>query len=258
VLTNVKTRGTWGEIQLGNLLEQILTPDQYAKNQVTKKGGSEPVEFAIMLPGQDDDDGVVWLPIDAKFPQEDYLRLYEAQEQADLAAVEKAAKDLELRVKAMAKNIRDKYLDPPHTTDFGLMYLPTEGLYAEVIRRPGLVETLQREYRINVASPTTLAALLNSLQMGFQTLAITKRASEVWKVLGAVKSEFGKFGGILDRVHKQLQTASNTIESASTKSRTIQKKLRTVEQLPTDEASRILMLKTEAETESETEGDEDR
>ena len=245
VLSNVKTRGTWGEVQLGNLLEQVLTPDQYATNQVTKMGGTEPVEYALRLPGRDDGGGEVWLPIDAKFPQEDYLRLVEAQEKGDVLAADEASKQLEARIRGMAKNIKDKYLDPPHTTDFGIMYLPTEGLYAEVIRRPGLLDALQREHRVNVTCPTTLAALLNSLQMGFRTLAITKQASEVWKVLGAVKTEFGKFGDTLDKVHKQLETASNTIDTAARKSRTIQRKLKTVEALPVEEAQGMLLLSAE-------------
>ena len=184
VLTNVKTRGTWGEMQLGNLLEDILTPDQYARNVATKPNGRETVEFALKLPGRDEQDGkVVWLPIDAKFPKEDYERLVEASERGDAAAVEQAAKELEARVRSQARDIRDKYVAPPHTTDFGLLYLPTEGLYAEVLRRPGLADSVQREQRVVIVGPTTLAALLNSLQMGFRTLAIQQRSSEVWKVL---------------------------------------------------------------------------
>lgn len=250
VLTNIKMRGTWGEVQLGNLLEQVMTPDQYATNQITKKGSLEPVEFAIKLPGKDDD-GLkeVWLPIDAKFPQEDYLRLIEAQESGDLQAARDASKGLEATVKNMARDIRDKYLDPPNTTDFGIMYLPTEGLYAEVIRRPGLIEVLLREYRVNITCPTTLAALLNCLQMGFRTLAITKRGSEVWRVLGAIKTEFGKFSVILDKVQKQLATASNSIEMAASKTRNINSKLRKVESLPIDQASEMLMLETGIESE---------
>ncbi len=241
VLTNVKTRGTWGEVQLGNLLEQILTKDQYAQNVATKKGSSERVEFAIKLPGRDEtDSNEVWLPIDAKFPQADYDRLVEAQEQANASLVEEVAKQLESRIKANAKDIKEKYLDPPNTTDFGIMYLPTEGLYAEVIRRPGLIDTLQRENRVNIAGPTTLAALLNSLQMGFRTLAVEKRSSEVWALLGAVKTEFGKFGTILERTHKQLQTASNTIEDAAKKTRTIERKLKNVQELPSQEAVTLI------------------
>lgn len=229
VLTNIKTRGTWGEIQLGNLLEQILAPEQYLTNAVTKKGSNERVEYAVKLP-----EGVL-LPMDAKFPQEDYQKLLEAQEQADSALVEEYGKQLEARIKAEAKDIRDKYLDPPFTTDFGIMFLPIEGLYAEVLRRPGLVDILQREYRVNVTGPTSLAALLNSLQMGFRTLAIQKRSSEVWSLLGAVKSEFGKFGDILEKTHKKLQEASNTIVDAAQKSRGIERKLRNVQEIPVTE-----------------------
>jgi DNA recombination protein RmuC len=241
VLTNIKTRGTFGEIQLGNLLEQILTPEQYEGNVITKKGSNDRVEFAIKLPGRNEvKDQTLWLPIDAKFPQEDYLRLLEAQEQGNPAQVEEASKRLERIIKEMAKNIRDKYLDPPQTTDFGIMFLPTEGLYAEVLRRTGLFELLQREYKVSVTGPTTLAALLNSLQMGFRTLAIEKRSSEVWAVLGAVKTEFSNFGTILDKTQKKLQEASNTIENAARRSRVIEKKLKTVQEIPTGEAQKLL------------------
>jgi DNA recombination protein RmuC len=233
VLTNVKTRGTFGEIQLGALLEQLLAAEQYAVNVATRPGSSERVEFAIKLPGRDPlDGGEVWLPLDAKFPQEDYLRLVEAQEQGDLDAVQEAGKQLERQVKLMATAIRDKYLEPPHTTDFGLMFLPTEGLYAEVLRRPGLSEQLQREFRVVVTGPTTLAALLNSLQLGFRTLAIEKRSSEVWKLLGAVKTEFGKFGDILEKTKKKLDEASNSIDAAAVRTRAIERKLRGVQELP--------------------------
>ena len=232
VLTNVKTRGTWGEIQLGNLLEQILTLEQYAQNVVTKKGSNERVEFAIKLPGRDKNDSVVWLPIDAKFPLEDYQKLVEAQEQANLGLIEEFGKLLETRIKSEAKDIREKYIDPPHTTDFGILFLPVEGLYAEVLRRPGLCDLLQREYRVTITGPTTLAALLNSLQMGFRTLAIEKRSSEVWVVLGAIKTEFAKFGELLDKTHKKLEEASNIIDDATKKSRTIEKKLNKVQELP--------------------------
>ena len=241
VLTNVKTRGTWGEVQLGNLLEQVLTGEQYGANVETKPGSGKRVEYAIRLPGRDGGSGeVVWLPIDAKFPQEDYQRLVEAQDRADPVGAEVAGRQLELRIKAEAREIHDKYLSPPATTDFGIMFLPSEGLYAEVLRRPGLADGLQRECRVVLAGPTTLAALLNSLQMGFRTLAIEKRSSEVWKLLGAVKAEFGKFGDVLERVHKQLESASNTIDTASRKSRTIARKLRQVEQLPAGEAQALL------------------
>lgn len=240
VLTNVKTRGTWGEIQLGNLLEQILTKDQYAQNVVTKKGSSERVEFALKLPGGGEKEREVWLPIDAKFPQEDYQRLLEAREEADVSLANEAGKMLETRIKGEAKNIKEKYLNPPDTTDFGIMFLPTESLYAEVLRRPGLCEEMQRVYRVVVAGPTTLAALLNSLQMGFRTLAIEKRSSEVWALLGAVKTEFSKFGDILDKTQKKLKEASNTIEDAARKSRFIERKLKKVEELPAAEAKDLL------------------
>lgn len=238
VLTNVKTRGTFGEIQLGSLLEQLLTRDQYETNVATKKGSNARVEFAIKLPGRDNQG--VWLPIDAKFPQEDYLRLVEAQEQGNASLAEEASRQLERAVKEMAKLIRDKYLDPPATTDFSIMFLPTEGLYAEVLRRPGLFESLQREFKVIITGPTTLAALLNSLQMGFKTLAIEKRSSEVWSLLGAVKTEFANFGTILDKTRKKLQEASNTIDSAATRTRVIEKKLRTVQELPAADAARLL------------------
>ena len=240
VLTNVKTRGTWGEVQLGSLLDQILTEEQYAKNVATKKGSSERVEFAIKLPGRDKGIDEVWLPIDAKFPQEDYQRLIEAQENADPAAAEDSAKQIAVRIQKEAKEIRTKYIDPPNTTDFGIMFLPVEGLYAEVLRRPGLCDTLQREFRVIVTGPTTLAALLNSLQMGFRTLAIEKRTSEVWSLLGAVKTEFGKFGDILDKTHKKLSEASNTIEDAARKTRTIERKLRDVQELPSGDKVNVI------------------
>ena len=243
VLTNVKTRGTWGEVQLGTLLEQILTPEQYHTNVACKQGCGERVEFAIRLPGQDGNkDDAVWLPIDAKFPVEDYQRMLEAQDRRDQAAVESALKALEVRVKASAKDIQAKYLDPPRTTDFGIMFLPTEGLYAEVLRRPGLAEGIQRDCRVVIAGPTTLAALLNSLQMGFRTLAVEQRSSEVWQLLGAVKTQFGQFGGLLEKVHTKLDQASKTIEDAARKSRTIEGKLRTVQELPQAQAEGLVAL----------------
>jgi DNA recombination protein RmuC len=232
VLTNVKTRGTWGEMSLGFLLEELFTKDQYACNVATKKGSGDRVEFAIRLPGREQNDSEVWLPIDAKFPEADYQKLLEAQEKADPALLEEASKSLERFIKNEAKKIQDKYIDPPHTTDFGIMYLPVESLYAEVLRRPGLCEGLQHDHRIVVTGPTTLAALLNSLQMGFRTLTIEKRSSEVWSLLGTVKKEFGNFGDLLDKTHKKLQEASNTIEDASRKSRTIERKLKGVQELP--------------------------
>ncbi|MGI6585665.1 MAG: DNA recombination protein RmuC [Lutisporaceae bacterium] len=241
VLTNVKTRGTWGEIQLGNILEQILTPEQYSKNVATIKGSRERVEFAIKLPGKDEKgEETIWLPIDSKFPQEDYQRLLDAQEQGNSTKAEEAAKAMELKVKSFARDIRDKYISPPETTDFGIMFLPTEGLYAEILRRPGLCDYLQRQYRIVIAGPTTLVALLNSLQMGFKTLAIEKRSSEVWNLLGAVKTEFGKFGDILDKTRKKLQEASNTIEDAARKSRSIGRKLKNVQELSAEDSAALL------------------
>lgn len=256
VLTNVKTRGTWGEMQLGNLLEQILTTDQYARNVRTKPSGGETVEFAIKLPGPEEHDGkVVWLPIDVKFPKEDYELLVDASERGDAAGVEQAAKNLELGVRLQARVIRDKYLAPPHTTDFGLLYLPTEGLYAEVLRRPGLVDSLQREQRVVIVGPTTLAALLNSLQMGFRTLAIQKRSSEVWKVLGAVKTEFGKFGDMLDKVKKKLDETGNTIDDAVHRTRQIEKRLRKVEALPVDEEVELIAEAQSADAGNEEPGE---
>ena len=241
VLTNVKTRGTWGEIRLSHILEQILTPDQYGVNVATKKNSNDRVEFAIKLPGQDTDkQKVVWMPIDSKFPQEDYQRLLDAQEAADKEQAEKSIKNLEMRIKAEAKYIKEKYIDPPHTTDFGIMFLPIEGLYAEVLRRPGLCDTLQREFRIVVAGPTTLAALLNSLQMGFRTLAIEKRSSQVWELLGVVKTEFGKFGDVLAKTKKKLKEASNTIGQAEVRTRAIERKLRDVEQVPQPDTAELI------------------
>lgn len=242
VLTNVKTRGTWGEVQLGFLLEQVLNPDQFATNVKTKDSG-ERVEFAIKLPGQGDDTNeVVWLPIDAKFPIEDYHRLVEAQEAADPEQVELAGKQLENRVKGCAGDISEKYLNPPTTTDFAILYLPIEGLFAEVVRRTGLTEVIQRECRVVIAGPTTLWAILNSLQMGFRTLAIQKRSSEVWNLLAAVKTEWTKYGEILDTVQKKLQQASDTIDKAKTRSRAVGRKLRDVHGLPAADAMKLLAL----------------
>lgn len=243
VLTNVKTRGTFGEVQLGALLEQVLAPGQYAANVETRKGSGQRVEFALRLPGRDGTgDSVVHLPLDAKFPQEDYLRLVEAQERADAAAAEEAGKLLERAIRLAATDIRDKYLDPPHTTDFGIMFLPTEGLYAEVLRRPALADALQRDLKVLVAGPTTLAALLNSLQMGFRTLAIEKRSAEVWNLLGAVRTEFGKFGEMLDKTSKKLQEAGNHIEAAATRTRQMERKLKNVQALPSSESQGLLGL----------------
>lgn len=243
VLTNVKTRGTWGEVQLSNLLEQILTPEQYGTNVATRPGSSDRVEFAIRLPGKGGDGLTgtpVWLPLDAKFPIEDYQKLQEAQDRADLVGVEEAAKALENRLKQEAKSIREKYVEPPHTTDFALLYLPIEGLYAEALRRPGLADLLQREYRVSLTGPTTLTAMLNSLQMGFRTLAIEKRSSEVWSVLGAVKTEFGKFGEALAATKKKLEQATNSIGAAEVRTRQIERKLKSVEALPVGDAAGVL------------------
>jgi DNA recombination protein RmuC len=253
VLTNVKTRGSWGEVQLASLLEQLLTSSQYGCNVATVPGSKERVEFAIRLPGQTPEQPV-WLPIDAKFPLEDYQRLLDAQERSDPAAVEDAAKAIEARLKQEARDIHSKYIAPPHTTDFALLYLPIEGLYAEALRRPGLVDTLQREWRVNLAGPTTLAALLNSLQMGFRTLAIEQRSAEVWAVLGAVKSEFGKFGEALAHTKKKLDEASSSIGKAETRTRVLSRHLRNVEALPAPEAERLIGVAEVAEAaEDETE-----
>jgi DNA recombination protein RmuC len=240
VLANVKVRGTWGEVQLGSLLEQMLAPDQYAANVATRKDSGERVEFAVRLPGPDDLEGEVLLPIDAKFPVEDYQRLVEASERGDPAAVEEASKQLEARIRSSAWDIHDKYLNPPRTTEFAILFLPTEGLYAEVVRRTGLVESLQRECKVSVAGPSTLAALLNSLQMGFRTLAIQKRSSEVWEVLGAVKAEFGKFGEVLGKVEKKLHEATNTLQDVGKRRRAIERKLKDVQALPSGDAGRVL------------------
>jgi DNA recombination protein RmuC len=230
LLSNVRTRGTWGEVQLGMLLEQMLTPDQYGTNVATT-GTGERVEFAVKLPGAEQD-GCVWLPIDAKFPKEDYERLMDAVDRADAAVIAEASRQLEIRARQCAKDITQKYVEPPTTTDFAIMYLATEGLYAEVLRRPGLIEVLQREHRVTVAGPMTLAAILNSLQMGFRTLAIQKRSSEVWEVLGTVKTEFGTYADILAKVQKKLQEASNTVDAGLTRTRAIQRKLKDVQELP--------------------------
>lgn len=253
VLTNVKARGTWGEVQLGALLEQVLTPSQYEPN-VSPRNNGERVEFAIRMPGRGGDvDEVVWLPIDAKFPVEDYQRLLDAQEQADPAAAELAASQLEARIKQCAKEISEKYVCPPQTTDFGILFLPTEGLFSEVIRRRGLAEHIQQQYRVVIAGPTTLWSILTSLQMGFRTLAIQKRSSEVWQVLGAVKAEWKKYADVLEKVKKQLQTAANTVEHAGRRTRAIDRKLRAVEELPETEAVQLLQLPAELEVDGEPE-----
>ncbi len=243
VLTNVKARGTWAEVQLGAILEQILISEQYDKNVQVKDGSSERVEYAIRLPGPKDDPGAcIWLPIDSKFPQEDYLRLQEAAENSDPVAVQLATDALVRAVRVAAKDIHDKYVNPPNTTDFGIMFLATEGLYAEVLRQPAFVEELQRRHRVVIAGPTTLAAILSSLRMGFQTLAIEQRSAEVWRVLAAVKTEFGKFGEVLDKVNRQLETASDTIKKSGVRRRAMERTLRSVEQLSVTEASEIFAL----------------
>lgn len=243
VLSNVKMRGTFGEVQLGALLEQMMSPEQYDANVKTKKSGTEYVEFAIKLPGKDDSNSTVYLPIDAKFPKDVYEQYYDAYEAGDTSLIESSGKQLESTIKKMAKDIHDKYVDPPFTTDFAIMFLPFESIYAEVIRRTSLVETLQKEYKVVVTGPTTLGAILNSLQMGFRTLAIQKRTSEVWTVLGAVKTEFGKFGGLLDKVQKNLQSAGDQLEEVMGKrTRAIERKLRQVEELPHEESQKILPI----------------
>lgn len=252
VLTNVKTRGTFGEVQLGALLEQILIPEQYAANVATVPGSAERVEYAIRLPGSQGEQPV-WLPIDAKFPVEDYQRLLDAQEAADADGALAAGRALEVRVREEAKRIQSKYVAPPHSTDFAILFLPTEGLYAEVIRRPGLSDLLQRDYRITLAGPTTFTALLNSLQMGFRTLAIEKRSSEVWQLLAAVKTEFGKFAGVLEKTRKKLTEASNVIDQAGVRTRAIERKLRHVETLPGEQVQQLLGEVPSSEVEEEDE-----
>lgn len=248
VLAGVKTRGILGEIQLGNILEQIMTREQYETNVSTKQMSREAVEFAIKLPGKDEEVQHIWLPIDSKFPLDKYQQLQDAYDTADHDAIARAGKSLESSIKSFAKDIRDKYIDPPYTTDFGIMFLPVEGLYAEVARRNGLLEDLQRHYRIIIAGPSTLSAFLNSLQMGFKTLAIEKRSSEVWKILGAVKTEFGKFGGVLEKVQEKLNQASKTIDAAGVRSRAIERKLRKVEELPEQESLKMLNGKLKVES----------
>jgi len=241
VLTNVKTRGMFGEVQLEALLEQVLTIEQYAKQVETKPRSNQRVDFAIRFPGRGGADGEpVWLPIDAKFPREDYERLLDAQDRADAVAAEVAAKALEVRIRTEAKSIAESYLAPPHTTDFAILFLPTEGLYAEVLRRPGLMDSLQRDYRVTLAGPTTLLAMLNSLHMGFRTLALEQQASEVWKVLGAVKTEFERYGDWVEKVREQVQKAADTLDRADTRSRQMRRALKNVEALPEGEAQALL------------------
>jgi DNA recombination protein RmuC len=241
VLTNVKTRGMFGEVQLEALLEQVLTIEQYAKQVETKPRSNQRVDFAIRFPGRGGDDGEpVWLPVDAKFPREDYERLLDAQDRADAPAAEAAAKALEARIRTEAKSIAESYLAPPHTTDFAILFLPAEGLYAEVLRRPGLMDSLQRDYRVTLAGPTTLLAMLNSLHMGFRTLALEQQASEVWKVLGAVKTEFERYGDWVEKVREQVQKAADTLDRADTRSRQMRRALKNVEALPEGEAQALL------------------
>ena len=243
VLGNVKTRGTFGEVQLAALLEQMLSPEQYEANVKTRKNATEFVEFAIKLPGKDNGKDVVYLPIDAKFPKDVYEQYIDAYEEGDTSLIDSTSRQLETTVKRMAKDIYDKYIEPPFTTDFAIMFLPFENIYAEVIRRTALIETLQKDYKIVVTGPTTLGAILNSLQMGFRTLAIQKRTSEVWSVLGAVKTEFGKFGGMLEKVQKNLQNAGDQLEEVMGKrTRAIERKLRQVEALPTEESRKMLSM----------------
>lgn len=241
VLSNVKTRGVLGEIRLGNILEQILAPEQYDDNVKTKSGSNDHVEYAIKLPGRDDDGKQVYLPIDAKFPQEDYVRLQTAYDEGDLAGIDAATRSLTNSIKKFAKDIHSKYIDPPNTTDFGIMFLPIEGLFAEVVRQPDLVAHLQRDYKIIITGPTTLAAMLNSLQMGFKTLAIQKRSSEVWKILGAVKTEFNKFGGVLEKAQKKINEANKEIDTlVGTRTRMMMSKLKKVEELPSVDSQNVL------------------
>ena len=247
LLTNVKTRGIFGEAQLGALLEQIFSPEQYAAQIATIPGSKNMVDYAVRLPGKSDDGVPLWLPIDAKFPNEDYERLLDAQERADVLGVEVAGKALEQRIRLEAKSMTEKYIQPPYTTDFAILFLPSEGLYAEVLRRPGLMDTLQRDYRVTLAGPTTLLAMLNSLQMGFRTLALEQRSSEVWQVLGAVKTEFGKFGDVLTRIRAQTQTVLTTLDQAQTRTNVMNRALKKVEALPEAQTQNLLPLDKEGE-----------
>jgi DNA recombination protein RmuC len=256
VLTNVKTRGIFGEVQLEALLEQVLTPDQYAKQIETKPRSGQRVDFAIRFPGRGDDGAPVWLPIDAKFPRDDYERLIDAHERADAAGAELAAKALEARIRTEAKSIADNYLAAPHTTDFAILFLPVESLYAEVLRRPGLMDAVQRQHRVTLAGPTTLLAMLNSLHMGFRTLALERQASEVWKVLGAVKTEFERYGEWVARVKEQVAKASDTLDKADTRARQMRLALRKVEALPEAQAQALLPPTAGTDAESDSEGED--
>jgi DNA recombination protein RmuC len=242
LLSNVKNRGTYGEAQLGNLLEQVFVAEQYAAQVSTVPGSKNVVDYAIRLPGRGDDGTPVWLPIDAKFPTEDYERLLDAQERADPLALEIAAKGLEMQIRKEAKSIAEKYVSPPHTTDFAILFLPSEGLYAEVLRRPGLMDSLQRDHRVTLAGPTTLLAMLNSLQMGFRTLALEQRSSEVWQVLGAVKTEFGRFGEFVSKVKSQAETVVKTLEQADTRTRAVNRKLKDIDALTDAQAQALLPM----------------
>jgi DNA recombination protein RmuC len=256
LLTNVKTRGIFGEAQLASLLEQVFVPDQYAVQIATRPGSKNVVDFAIKLPGKSDTGEPLWLPIDAKFPNEDYERLLDAQGRADVLGAEAAGKALELRIRLEAKSMVEKYVEPPYTTDFAILFLPTEGLYAEVLRRPGLMESLQRDHRVTLAGPTTLLAMLSSLQMGFRTLALEKRSSEVWQVLGAVKTEFEKFGGVLAKVKSQTQTVLNTLDNAETRSRAMSRVLKKVDALPDTQAQALIPFDKDVErAEADSDGD---
>ena len=257
MLTNVKTKGILGEYQLGNILEQLLTTEQYEENIATRPGSSERVEFAVRMPGQDDNESV-WLPIDSKFPLKGYEDLLTAREVGDLAGIQAAEKALTRTIESFAKDISEKYVEVPHTTDFGVMFLPVESLYAEVLRHPGVFETLQRKYRITVTGPTTMSALLNSLQMGFRTLAVTKRSSEVWKILEAVKTEFGKFAEQLEKVDDRLGKAKTELEKLrNTRTNVMERKLRDVALIDADESSRILALSEGSETDTRVQPEED-
>ena len=251
LLTNVKTRGIFGEAQLASLLEQVLVPDQYAMQVATRPGSKNVVDFAVKLPGKSEHGKPLWLPIDAKFPNDDYERLLDAQGRADAVGAEAAGKALEVRIRLEAKSITDKYVEPPHTTDFAILFLPTEGLYAEVLRRPGLMEALQREHRITLAGPTTLLAMLSSLQMGFRTLALERRSSEVWQVLGAVKTEFGKFGDVLAKVKSQTETVLKTLDSAETRSRAMGRALKKIEALPDGQVQALIPTDKDFDTDLE-------
>jgi DNA recombination protein RmuC len=257
VLTNVKTRGIFGEVQLEALLEQVLTPEQFGKQVETRPGSRQRVDFAVRFPGRSSDGQPVWLPIDAKFPREDYERLLEAHDRADAAGVELASKALEARIRQEAKTISESYLAPPHTTDFAVLFLPVESLYAEVLRRPGLMDLLQREYRVTLAGPTTLLAMLNSLHMGFRTLALEQQASEVWKVLGAVKTEFERYGDWVARIKEQVQKAADTVDKAETRTRQMRRALKVVEALPEDQAQALLPRAGDAADTSEAGDDAD-